>query len=199
MEKDSEIYKGKKKRVKSISLKAKKESNDDYNSTSGSDDEEYAMAVRNFQMFFRRKGKCFRQPREEKKSFRHKDEKKGKNQKAFIGGSWSDSENGAEFKSNDETCLMAQSSNEWKKYARMMRQNKNLIDINFDALHNILKQSQRGVNDAMGLKKKTVVVTSDPLSLIAKKTKSDDKKVEKKDDEKKRDMSKVKCLTVRKK
>nr|GEY05162.1 hypothetical protein [Tanacetum cinerariifolium] len=49
-------------------------------------------------------------------------------------------------------------------------QNKNLMDINIDALYNILKQNQGDVNDAMGLKKKTVVVTSDPLALIAKKT-----------------------------
>ncbi|GJT58424.1 zf-CCHC domain-containing protein [Tanacetum coccineum] len=137
MEKDSEIYKGKKERVKSIALKAKKESSDDETSTSGSDDEEYAMAVRNFKKFFRRKGKFVRQPREEKKSFRQRDENKGKNdrkcfrcgdpnhligdcpkpsrnkdQKAFIGGSWSDSENDAEDKTNDETYLMAQSSNE---------------------------------------------------------------------------------------
>ncbi|GJS94508.1 retrovirus-related pol polyprotein from transposon TNT 1-94 [Tanacetum coccineum] len=137
MEKDSEIYRGKKERVKSIALKAKKESSDDETSTSGSDDEEYAMAVRNFKKFFRRKGKFVRQPREEKKSFRQRDEKKGKSdqkcfrcgdpnhligdcpkpsrnkdQKAFIGGSWSDSENDAEDKTNDETCLMAQSSNE---------------------------------------------------------------------------------------
>ncbi|GJZ75017.1 zf-CCHC domain-containing protein [Tanacetum coccineum] len=112
MEKDSEIYKSKKERVKSIALKAKKESSDDETSTSGSDDEEYAMAVRNFKKFFRRKGKFFRQPREEKKSFRQRDEKKeksdrkcfrcgdpyhligdcpkpprNKDQKAFIGGS----------------------------------------------------------------------------------------------------------------
>ncbi|GJV19313.1 hypothetical protein Tco_1368333 [Tanacetum coccineum] len=46
---------GKKERVKSISLKAKKESSDDETSTSGSDDEEYDMAVRNFKKFFRRK------------------------------------------------------------------------------------------------------------------------------------------------
>ncbi|GJQ90959.1 hypothetical protein Tco_0002098 [Tanacetum coccineum] len=44
MEKDSEIYKGKNERIKSIALKAKKESSDDETSTSGSDDEEYAMA-----------------------------------------------------------------------------------------------------------------------------------------------------------
>nr|GEU51498.1 hypothetical protein [Tanacetum cinerariifolium] len=60
----------------------------------------------------------------------------------------------------------------------------------------------------MGLKKKTVVVTSDPLALIAEKTKSankkhefvklNDKKVEKKNDEKKQDMSKVKCYNCKK-
>ncbi|GJW86980.1 hypothetical protein Tco_0162320 [Tanacetum coccineum] len=41
MEKDSEIYRGKKERVKSIVLKAKKESSDNETSTFGSDDEEY--------------------------------------------------------------------------------------------------------------------------------------------------------------
>ncbi|GKA83238.1 retrovirus-related pol polyprotein from transposon TNT 1-94 [Tanacetum coccineum] len=137
MKKDSEIYRRKKERIKSITLKAKKESSDDETLTFGSDDEEYAMAVRNFKKFFRRKGKFVRQPREEKKSFRQRDEKKGKSdrkcfrcgdpnhligdcpkpsrnkdQKAFIRGSWSDSENDAEDKINDETCLMAQSSNE---------------------------------------------------------------------------------------
>nr|GEU56916.1 integrase, catalytic region, zinc finger, CCHC-type, peptidase aspartic, catalytic [Tanacetum cinerariifolium] len=60
---------------------------------------------------------------------------------------------------------------EWKQYATMMRQDKNLMDINIDAIYNILKQKQGDVNDAMGLKKKTIVVTSDPLALIAKKTK----------------------------
>ncbi|GKF42985.1 zf-CCHC domain-containing protein, partial [Tanacetum coccineum] len=137
MEKDSEIYRGKKERVKSIALKAKKEYSDDETSTSESEDEEYAMAVRNFKKFFRKKGKFVRQPREEKKSFRQRDEKKGKSdwkcfrygdlnhligdcpkpsrnkdQNAFIGGSLSDSENDSEDKTNDETCLMAQSSNE---------------------------------------------------------------------------------------
>nr|GEV47328.1 hypothetical protein [Tanacetum cinerariifolium] len=60
---------------------------------------------------------------------------------------------------------------ERKQYAKMMRHNKNLMDINIDAFYNILKQNQGDVNDAMGLKKKTVVVTSDPLALIAEKTK----------------------------
>nr|GEZ74387.1 UBN2 domain-containing protein [Tanacetum cinerariifolium] len=70
MEKDSEIYKGKKEQIKFIALKVKKESSDDETSTSESDDEEYAMAIRNFKKFFRRKGRFVRQPREEKKSFR---------------------------------------------------------------------------------------------------------------------------------
>nr|GEV11830.1 ribonuclease H [Tanacetum cinerariifolium] len=65
---------------------------------------------------------------------------------------------------------------EWKQYATMMRQNKNLMDINTDALYNILKQNQRDVNDAMGLKKKTVVITSDPLALIAEKAKVNKRK-----------------------
>nr|GEX21670.1 hypothetical protein [Tanacetum cinerariifolium] len=60
---------------------------------------------------------------------------------------------------------------EWKQYVTMMRQNKNLMDINIDALYNILKQNQGDVNDVMRSKKKTVVVTSDPLALIAEKTK----------------------------
>ncbi|GJY14141.1 hypothetical protein Tco_0383450 [Tanacetum coccineum] len=77
MEKDSEIYKGKKERVKSINLKAKKESSDEKTSTSRSDDEEYAMAVRNFKMFFRRKGKFVKNKRLIE-SFRQRDEKKGK-------------------------------------------------------------------------------------------------------------------------
>nr|GFB39665.1 hypothetical protein [Tanacetum cinerariifolium] len=58
---------------------------------------------------------------------------------------------------------------EWKQYATMMRQNKNLMNINIDALYNILKQNKGDMNEAMGSKKKTVVVTSDPLALIAEK------------------------------
>nr|GFB67187.1 hypothetical protein [Tanacetum cinerariifolium] len=46
---------------------------------------------------------------------------------------------------------------EWKQYATMMRQNKNLMDINIDTLYNILKQNQGDVNDAMGSKKKTIM------------------------------------------
>ncbi|GKC44389.1 retrovirus-related pol polyprotein from transposon TNT 1-94 [Tanacetum coccineum] len=45
------------------------------------------------------------------------------------------------------------------------------MDINIYALYNILKQNQGDVNDAMGYKKKAVVVSSDPLALVAEKTK----------------------------
>nr|GFB90507.1 hypothetical protein [Tanacetum cinerariifolium] len=38
---------------------------------------------------------------------------------------------------------------EWKHYATMMTHNKNLMDINIDALYNILKKNQGDVNDAM--------------------------------------------------
>nr|GEY51218.1 retrovirus-related Pol polyprotein from transposon TNT 1-94 [Tanacetum cinerariifolium] len=57
------------------------------------------------------------------------------------------------------------------QYRTLMRQTKNLIDINIDALYNILKQNQSDVNDALGYKKKDVVVTSDSLALVAEKTK----------------------------
>nr|GEW40146.1 reverse transcriptase domain-containing protein [Tanacetum cinerariifolium] len=93
--------------------------------------------------------------------------------------------------------------------------NKTKMDINIDALYNILKQNQGDVNDAMGSKKKNIVVTFDPLALIAEKTnvsrskeksankkrefvKTDTMKVEKKDDKKKRDMSRVKCHNCKK-
>nr|GEV31717.1 hypothetical protein [Tanacetum cinerariifolium] len=58
---------------------------------------------------------------------------------------------------------------EWKQYGTLMRQTKNLMDINIDALYNILKQNQGDVNDALGYKKKAVVVTSDPLALVIEK------------------------------
>nr|GEW98541.1 hypothetical protein [Tanacetum cinerariifolium] len=65
---------------------------------------------------------------------------------------------------------------EWKQYATMMRQNKNLLDINIDALYNILKQNQGNVNDAMKSKKKLVVITSNPLALVVEQTKVNKRK-----------------------
>ncbi|GJW31378.1 integrase, catalytic region, zinc finger, CCHC-type containing protein [Tanacetum coccineum] len=60
---------------------------------------------------------------------------------------------------------------EWKQYGTLTRQTKNLMDINIDALYNILKQNQGDVNKAIGYKKKAVVVTPYPLVLVAEKTK----------------------------
>ncbi|GJT42752.1 zinc finger, CCHC-type containing protein [Tanacetum coccineum] len=54
IKKDSEIVKAKVER-KSLALKAKKESSDEECLTFGSEDEEYAMAVRDFKKFFKRR------------------------------------------------------------------------------------------------------------------------------------------------
>ncbi|GKA24002.1 zf-CCHC domain-containing protein [Tanacetum coccineum] len=123
---------------KSLALKAKKESSDEECSTSGSEDEEYAMAVRDFKKFFKRRGRFARQPRKDKKTFQRScDDKNGKgdrkcfrcgdpnhligecpkppkdkNQRAFVGGSWSDSGEEDDEKVKDETCLVAQASSE---------------------------------------------------------------------------------------
>nr|GEY03917.1 Gag-Pol polyprotein [Tanacetum cinerariifolium] len=71
-----------------------------------------------------------------------------------------------------DTCILPkQLTTRVETDATMMRQYKKLMDINIDALYNILKQNQGDVNDAMGSKKKTSVVTSDPLALIAEKMK----------------------------
>ncbi|GKF00503.1 hypothetical protein Tco_0023853 [Tanacetum coccineum] len=64
IKKDSEIVKDKGER-KSLALKAKKESSDEECSTSESEDEEYAMAVRDF----KRRGRFIRQPQNDKKTF----------------------------------------------------------------------------------------------------------------------------------
>ncbi|GJR54091.1 hypothetical protein Tco_1404612 [Tanacetum coccineum] len=80
LEKDSEASKIKKEKYKSLALKARKVSSDKEESCSGSD-KEYAMAVRDFKKFFRRRGKFVRQPYDDKKNIRKvKDEKKGKDE-----------------------------------------------------------------------------------------------------------------------
>ncbi|GKC99617.1 retrovirus-related pol polyprotein from transposon TNT 1-94 [Tanacetum coccineum] len=107
--KDSEIVKVKGER-KSLALKAKKESGDEECSTSGSEDEEYAMAVRDFKKFFKRRGRFVRQPRNDKKTFqRGRDDKNGKSDRKC---SWSDSDEEDDEKAKDETCVVSQASNE---------------------------------------------------------------------------------------
>ncbi|GJW59214.1 copia protein [Tanacetum coccineum] len=54
IKKDSKLVKAKRER-KSLALKAKKEPSDEECSTFGSEDEEYAMAVRDFKKFFKRR------------------------------------------------------------------------------------------------------------------------------------------------
>ncbi|GJU37299.1 retrovirus-related pol polyprotein from transposon TNT 1-94 [Tanacetum coccineum] len=123
---------------RSLALKAKKESSNEECLTFISEDEEYAMAVRDFKKFCKRRGRFVRQPRNDKKtSQRSRDEKKGKgerkcfrcgdpshligecpkpprdkNQRVFVEGSWSNSGEEDDEKIKDETCLMAQASNE---------------------------------------------------------------------------------------
>ncbi|GJX13127.1 zf-CCHC domain-containing protein [Tanacetum coccineum] len=135
---DLEMVKGKREQNRSLALKAKKESSDEDCSTSDSEDKEYAMAVRDFKKFFKRQGRFIRQPHDERKSSqRNKDDKNGKgkrkcfkcgdpnhligeclklsrnyNQRAFVGGSWSDSDEDEKERTKDEKCLMAKTSNE---------------------------------------------------------------------------------------
>ncbi|GJZ73377.1 zf-CCHC domain-containing protein [Tanacetum coccineum] len=138
IKKDSEMVKGKRKQSRSLTLKAIKESSDEDSSTSKSEDEEYAMAMREFKKFFKRRGRFVRQPRDKRKPLqRSRDDKNDKsgrkcfrcgdpnhligecpksprnnNQRAFIGEAWSDSGEDEEEKTKDETCLVAQASNE---------------------------------------------------------------------------------------
>ncbi|GKA82674.1 retrovirus-related pol polyprotein from transposon TNT 1-94 [Tanacetum coccineum] len=137
IKKDSEIVKAKGER-KSLALKAKKESSDEECLTSGSEDEEYAMAVRDFKKFFKRRGRFVRQPWNDKKTFqRSRDDKNGKsnrkcfrcgapnyligecpkppkekNQREFVRGSRSNSGEEDDEKVNNKTCLVAQASSE---------------------------------------------------------------------------------------
>ncbi|GJV72952.1 zf-CCHC domain-containing protein [Tanacetum coccineum] len=138
IKKDSEMVKGKREQNRSLALKAKKESSDEDSSTSDSKEEEYTMVVRDFKKFFKRRGRFVRQPHDERKSSqRYKDDKNCKsqrkcfkcgdpnhlieecpklsrnsNQRAFVGGSWSDSDEEREEKTKDEKCLMTKASNE---------------------------------------------------------------------------------------
>ncbi|GKD11946.1 zf-CCHC domain-containing protein [Tanacetum coccineum] len=138
IKKDYEMVKGKRELNRSLALKAKKESSDEDSSTFDSEDEEYAIAVRDFKKFFKRQGRFVRQPHDERKSSqRNKDDKNGKgerkcfkcgdpnhfigecpnlsrnyNQRAFVGRTWSDSDEDREEKTKEKKCLMAKTSNE---------------------------------------------------------------------------------------
>ncbi|GJX95317.1 hypothetical protein Tco_0351115 [Tanacetum coccineum] len=129
------FLRGKKERVKSIALKAKKDSSDDETLTFESDDEEYAMAKGKSDWKYFRCGDPNNLIGDCLKPSRNKD------QKAFIGGSWSDSENGAEDKTNDETCLMAQSSNKVALNSSYYSHNASSLDN--DKLNEKIKKLER--------------------------------------------------------
>ncbi|GKB96625.1 retrovirus-related pol polyprotein from transposon TNT 1-94 [Tanacetum coccineum] len=134
----SETVKGKKEQSRSLALKVKKEVSDEDSSSSDSEDEEYAMAVKEFKKFFKRRGRFVRQPRGDRKTFQRsrndgygKSERKcfrcgdpnhligecskppkNNDQRAFIGGAWSDNGEDEVEKTKDETCLVAQAPDE---------------------------------------------------------------------------------------
>ncbi|GJY02537.1 hypothetical protein Tco_0360689 [Tanacetum coccineum] len=91
-------------------LKANKKSSDEECSTSGSEDEEYAMAVRDLKEFFKRKGRFMWRSKSSHWIMSKTTERQ--EQRAFVGGSWSDSGEEDDEKAKDETCLVAQASSE---------------------------------------------------------------------------------------
>ncbi|GJR50097.1 hypothetical protein Tco_1400618 [Tanacetum coccineum] len=164
IKKDSEIVKAKGER-KYIALKTKKESSDEESSTSKSEDEEYVVEVRDFKKFFKRRGRFVRKPQNDKKIFqRSRDDKnrkidrkyfrcgdpnhligecpkppKDKNQRAFVGGSWSDSGEEDDKNAKDETCLMAQASSEvHSESSYLSNENSSIDDIVLDSKYDKL-------------------------------------------------------------
>nr|GEW44749.1 zf-CCHC domain-containing protein/UBN2 domain-containing protein [Tanacetum cinerariifolium] len=114
IKKDSEIVKAKVER-KSLALKAKKKSSDEECSTFESEDEEYVMAT--FQISRDEKNgksdrKCLRCGDPNHLVGECPKPPKDKNQRAFVGGSWSDSGEEDDEKVNNEKCLVAQASSE---------------------------------------------------------------------------------------
>nr|GFC04173.1 UBN2 domain-containing protein [Tanacetum cinerariifolium] len=123
IKKDSEIVKAKVER-KFIALKAKKESSDEECLTFKSEEEEYAMAVRDFKKFFNRRGRFVRQPRNDQKTFqRSRDDKndkiKAKVERKFIALK-------AKKESSDEECLTSRSEEE--EYAMAVRDFKKFFN-----------------------------------------------------------------------
>ncbi|GJT79423.1 retrovirus-related pol polyprotein from transposon TNT 1-94 [Tanacetum coccineum] len=105
IKKDSEIVKAKVER-KSLALKAKKESSDEECLTSGSEDKEYAMVNGKSDR------KCFRCDDPNHLIRECPKPPRDKNQRAFVGGSWSDSGEEDDKKVNNKACLVAQTPNE---------------------------------------------------------------------------------------
>nr|GEY01030.1 hypothetical protein [Tanacetum cinerariifolium] len=117
---------------------AKMEVSDEDSSSSDSEDEEYAMAIKEFKKLFKRRGRFVRQPRGNRKTFQKsrndghdKSERKcfrcgdpnhfigecskppkNNDQRAFIGGAWSDNREDEVEKTKDKACLVAHAPDE---------------------------------------------------------------------------------------
>ncbi|GJT67338.1 zf-CCHC domain-containing protein [Tanacetum coccineum] len=124
IKKDFELVKAKGER-KSLALKAKKKSSDEECSTSGSGEND----KKSFQ-----RSRDDKNEKSDRKCFRCGDPNhlikecpkppKGKNQRSFVGGSWSDSGEEDDEKAIDETCLVAQASSELKEKLSKLEKNK---------------------------------------------------------------------------
>ncbi|GKE69717.1 zf-CCHC domain-containing protein, partial [Tanacetum coccineum] len=128
--------------------------------TFSSEDEEYAMVVKDFKKFFKRRGRFARQPRNDKKTFqRSRDDKNGKsdrkcfrcgdpnhligecpkppkdkNQRDFVRGSWSDSGEEDDENVKNKTCLVAQASSEvCSKSSYFSDENSSIDDLVLDS------------------------------------------------------------------
>nr|GEU87319.1 retrovirus-related Pol polyprotein from transposon TNT 1-94 [Tanacetum cinerariifolium] len=103
------MVKGKREQNRSLALKAKKESSDEDSSNFDSEDEEYAMAIKEFIFFSKDEEDLCGDPNHFIKECPNSSRSNNKN--SFIGGAWSDSGEDEEEKAKDETCLVAQASN----------------------------------------------------------------------------------------
>ncbi|GKE59927.1 zf-CCHC domain-containing protein [Tanacetum coccineum] len=117
IKKDSEIFKGKRE-MRSLSLKAKKESSDEESLTSGNDKNG------------KRERKCFRCEDLNHPIGECPKPPRDKNQRRFVGGSWSHSGEEDEEMNKDETCLMAQTSNEELSESSYYNDDDSLVDNN---------------------------------------------------------------------
>nr|GEX78651.1 alpha/beta hydrolases superfamily protein [Tanacetum cinerariifolium] len=116
IKKDSEMVKGKREQSRSLALKAKKESSNEDSLISGSEDEEYAMANKDDKNG-KSERKCFRRGDPNHPIGECSKPSKNYNQRAFVEGTWSGSDEDKEEKTKDEDCLMAKASNELSRYA----------------------------------------------------------------------------------
>nr|GEV70543.1 copia protein [Tanacetum cinerariifolium]GEV70958.1 copia protein [Tanacetum cinerariifolium] len=136
--KDFKTVKGKKEQIRSLELKVKMEVSDEDSSNFDSEDEEYAMAIKEFKKFCKSRERFVRQLQGDRKTFQRsrnvgygKSERKcftcgdpnhligecskppkNNNQRAFIGGAWSDNGEDEVKKTKDETYLVAQALDE---------------------------------------------------------------------------------------